>query len=25
MNLETSQDWDSVKAHVKSAWHGIKN
>jgi len=25
MNLETSQDWNSVKAHVKSAWHGIKN
>ncbi|CAN5658844.1 hypothetical protein BH11MYX1_BH11MYX1_08940 [soil metagenome] len=24
-NLKTGKDWDSVKAHVKSAWHSIKN
>jgi hypothetical protein len=24
-NLKTGKDWDSVKAHVKSAWHSVKN
>ena len=24
-NLKTGKDWESVKAHVKSAWHSVKN
>ncbi|MFT3693812.1 MAG: hypothetical protein QM831_11765 [Kofleriaceae bacterium] len=24
-DLKTGKDWDSVKAHIKRAWHSVKN